>query len=509
MMAVGTIDVFERALLLRCLDASSKAAGFLHALSRPRRAAPLSRATDGHVASCAGAAQRDGGGGLLPADRRGLEDCCLLLSSWRGSKSRLPSARSLRFFPASFDAARCAHTSAAAAAWGPPHASSSPPPSAASGPGGPAVLKVEGRGFSALRSSVCWGRRRFDFFVVGVDPEGGGEDAHSALAAVKALQALHPDLVLLGLGCLDREKIGETFSREALLRSGEPEALESVLPRDNGQFIPAIQQLLISGVPHYPVGRDRLVEMGALGRQLLRRPAEFYGLVLKLLKAKKEKEALTPSLKQVLSEDSSEFCLLKIHQYLLEWTDSPLSAPEPAWEISEKKAVEKWLVGRNKSECNLRTRAKQLELARLPLPPRLKAKGVWRVLVVSDLAQQERLAGRLAEELSKLEGEAPRFARMFQLEDTSSTRFHLCLMIYLGLPIATLCRLLWKMAKNAYLEYWVKGSTVSVSGDEVLARLGGEVELPFLDKDKRKENLEIVESKWLGLWHSVRDKSRD
>lgn len=102
-------------------------------------------------------------------------------------------------------------------------------------------------------------------------------------------------------------------------------------------------------------------------------------------------------------------------------------------------------------------RAKQFEMARLPLPSNLKSKPNWRILIVCDAALEERLAERLSRELPKLKEESPMFGRMFELENTSSTRFHLCLMIYLILPMATLCRLLWKLVRKAYLEYWVKG----------------------------------------------------
>ncbi|KAL8446274.1 hypothetical protein Emag_004774 [Eimeria magna] len=373
----------------------------------------------------------------------------------------------------------------------------------------PSVTRCPGKGFTALRTSVRWGPRAFDFFICGLDPDGILEGERSALSAVHAVKTLQPDVVLLGLGYLDREKITETFSREMLLRTRELEPIDRVSSRDNGQFIPVIQHLMIHGLPFYTVGRDRLVEMGALGQQLLWRPLEFYSLAWKLIRSKKDKEPITPCLKQVLSEDSSEYCLLKIHKYLLEWTDSELSAPEPAHDFSETKFAEKWLVGRNKRECQLRMRAKQFEMARLPLPANLKSKPTWRFVIVCDAALEERLAERLAGQLARLSSESPHFDRMFQLENTSSTRFHLCLMVYLILPIATLCRILWKLAKKLYLEYWVKGSTVSVTGDEVLARLTGQADADTSESDKRKNNLEIVESRWLGLKHSVRDKSRD
>ncbi|KAL8429511.1 hypothetical protein ACSSS7_006555 [Eimeria intestinalis] len=104
------------------------------------------------------------------------------------------------------------------------------------------------------------------------------EGERAALSAVNAVKTLQPDVVLLGLGYLDREKINETFSREALLRTREMEPLDKIAGRDNGQFIPTIQYLMIHGLPFYNVGRDRLVEMGALGQQLLWRPLEFYSL---------------------------------------------------------------------------------------------------------------------------------------------------------------------------------------------------------------------------------------
>lgn len=191
------------------------------------------------------------------------------------------------------------------------------------------VRKVSGKGFSVSRTSVKWDRRDIDFFVAGLDPDGAGVGEYSAMSAVEAVKQVHPDLVLLGLGYLDQEKICETFSKEQLLRSRQLEPVDAVLSRDNGQFIPVIQHLLISGTPYYFVGRDRLVEMGSLGSELLWRPLEFYSLLWKLLRSNKQKEPVTPSLKKVLSEDSSEFCLLKVHQYLLEWTDSKFSAPEP------------------------------------------------------------------------------------------------------------------------------------------------------------------------------------
>ncbi|KAL8275911.1 hypothetical protein Esti_000173 [Eimeria stiedai] len=373
----------------------------------------------------------------------------------------------------------------------------------------PSIVRCPGKGFTALRTSARWGPRTFDFFVCGLDPDGILEGERSALSAVHAVKTLQPDVVLLGLGYLDREKINETFSREALLHTRELEPLDQVSNRDNGQFIPIIQHLMIHGLPLYTVGRDRLVEMGALGQQLLWRPLEFYSLAWKLVRSKKEKEPITPCLRQVLSEDSSEYCLLKIHQYLLEWTESQLSAPEPAYDFDETKFAEKWLVGRNKRECQLRVRARQFEMARLPLPANLKSKPTWRFLIVCDAALEERLAERLSGQLTRLKSQSPHFDRMFQLENTSSTRFHLCLMIYIILPIATLCRILWKLAKKTYLEYWVKGSTVSVTGDEILARLTGQADADVSESDKRKDKLEIVESRWLGLKHSVRDKSRD
>ena len=74
-----------------------------------------------------------------------------------------------------------------------------------------------------------------------------------------------------------------------------------------------------------------------------------------------------------------------------------------------------------------------------------------------DAAVEKRLAERLADQLASLKGESPHFERMIELEDTSSTKFHLCLVIYLVLPVVTICRLMWKLIKKAYLEYWVLG----------------------------------------------------
>lgn len=126
-------------------------------------------------------------------------------------------------------------------------------------------------------------------------------------------------------------------------------------------------------------------------------------------------------------------------------------------EFIESSFVNKWLIGRNKNECALRMRAKQLELAQPPLPAILRSKLAWRILVVCDLAMQQRLALRLKHELTNLRGKEPMFQRMHALEDTSATRFHLCLVLYLLLPLLTICRLLWKAAKSAYIKYWVVG----------------------------------------------------
>ncbi|OEH80036.1 uncharacterized protein LOC34618335 [Cyclospora cayetanensis] len=399
----------------------------------------------------------------------------------------------------------------------------------------PAVSSFKGNGFSALRTCVRWGPSQMDFFVCGLDPEPSGRVAkdeeaggrlkggdvgrecggkvlpRSPLSAIAAAQALRPNIVLFGLGYMDAEKVFETFSREALLRSGERDPVEKVIQCDNGQFIPMLQQVILEGTPYYLVGRDRLVEMGALGGELLFHPSEFYSLVWKLISRSKDKEDLSRSLKKVLSEDSSEFCLLKIHQYLLEWTDAPMAAKQPPQEFTETTFTRKWIIGRNKSECQLRQRGKQFELARAPLPSLLKQKPNWKILVVCDAALEERLAGRLASELSEMRREGPRFKRMFELEDTSSTRFHLCLMLYVILPIATVCRFAWKRIKRAYLRYWVIGSTVTVSGDEVLSKIRERTdeESDEESEDMRMSNLEIVESRWMGLRHSVRDKSRD
>lgn len=48
-----------------------------------------------------------------------------------------------------------------------------------------------------------------------------------------------------------------------------------------------------------------------------------------------------------------------------------------------------------------------------------------------------------------------------------------------------------------------------MSGDEVLSRFGDQVGVHMSESDKRNSDLEIVEARWLGLKHSVRDKSRD
>ena len=183
------------------------------------------------------------------------------------------------------------------------------------------LSKFVGSGFSFFRVPVQWGFRKVEFYVAGVEPDAGGEGDKSAFSAIKAAKHVSPDVALLGLGYLDQENICATFSVNSLISSREIEPVDHVLKRSNGQFIPVIQHLLISGTPCYYVGRDRLVEMGALGTELLWRPGELYSLLWKLIRAKKEKEPVTPSLKRVLSEDSSEFCLWKIHQYLLEWTE--------------------------------------------------------------------------------------------------------------------------------------------------------------------------------------------
>ncbi|CDJ66083.1 hypothetical protein, conserved [Eimeria necatrix] len=372
--------------------------------------------------------------------------------------------------------------------------------------------RVFGDGYSAFRVPVRWNSRNLEFYVCGLDPDGALTGNSSATSAVAAFTALRPDLVFVGLGHLDLEKIYETFSREKLVRSGVAEQAGDVVKRDNGQFIPLIQHLLLQHhAPFYLIGRDRLVEMGALGQQLFWRPRELYGLVLKLIAGKKEKEKLTPSIKQVLEEDGSEFALLKVHQLLYEWHSTQKKKAQPQ-EFTESSFVKKWLIGRNKSECALRMRAKQLELAQPPLSAPLRSKLAWRILVVCDLAMQQRLALRLKHELTNLRGKEPMFERMRALEDTSATRFHLCLVLYLLLPLLTIFRLLWKAAKSAYIKYWVVGSTVSVSGDELLSRLSGGETAVGTEKENRAERrrkLEVVESRWMGLKHTVRDTSRD
>lgn len=58
----------------------------------------------------------------------------------------------------------------------------------------------------------------------------------------------------------------------------------------------------------------------------------------------------------------------------------------------------------------------------------------------------------------------------------------------------------------------LSGSTVSVSGDELLSRLSGGETAVGTEKDniaERRRKLEVVESRWMGLKHTVRDTSRD
>ncbi|CDI84485.1 hypothetical protein, conserved [Eimeria acervulina] len=394
---------------------------------------------------------------------------------------------------------------------------------------------ISGKGFSAYKVFVTWGNRRLEFYVCGLDPDSGGvskevssssssspssssSSSFSCLSAVSAAKVLQPDIVMVGLGYLDREKMFETFSVEKLLRCRQPEAVEVVIKRDNGQFIPLMQFLILKNIQYYLVGRDRLVEMGALGRELLWRPGEIYYLFFSLLKSKKQKEnKLTPSLNRVLAEEGSRFTTLKIHQLLLQWfsQDKTADTPEPEHEFREQTFINKWAIGRSERECALLLRAQQLEKTKPPLSDALREKKNMKILLVCDVAMQRRLAERLQTELNGcLRGnKEPLYKEMMQLQDTSSTRFHLCLMIYFILPVATLCRFLWKRAKKAYLQYAVVGTTVTVGGDEVLSRLRSGVEEETEEGNKEKPNakdkLEIVESRWLGFKHVVRDTSRD
>ncbi|CDJ48915.1 hypothetical protein, conserved [Eimeria brunetti] len=342
------------------------------------------------------------------------------------------------------------------------------------------------------------------------------------MSAVHAAEQLKPSVALVGLGYLDLEKILESFSVSELRRRGGVDTPETVRRHGNGQFIPAVQFFLLHNIPYFAVGRDRLVEMGAAGRLLLPRPLEVYSLFLDIFKKKKSKNinsnsnTLTPALNQVLAEDGSRFCLLKLHQLLYSWfVEKQEKTPEIQQEFTEKTFLKRWLVGRNASECALRQRAVELEKAKPQLPAALLSKKKLRIMILCDIALQKRLAERLLTDLHKLR--TPQLQEMIQLQDESVTKFHLCLVIYFVLPVLTAFRLLWKKAKKMYLEYAVVGGTVSVGGDEVIRRLTGESEEKEESEESNGETntkegkgkLEIVETRWMGLKHIVRDTSRD
>lgn len=69
------------------------------------------------------------------------------------------------------------------------------------------------------------------------------------------------------------------------------------------------------------------------------------------------------------------------------------------------------------------------------------------------------------------------------------------------------------LSLNCCLFLLRSGTTVTVGGDEVLSRLRSgveeETEEGYKEKTNAKDKLEIVESRWLGFKHVVRDTSRD
>lgn len=186
-------------------------------------------------------------------------------------------------------------------------------------------------GCQYLQISTSSAKHNLEFYVYGVTPESAGAEA---LFAVHLLEACRVDLGLIALGHLDYERILETFSTEKMLFNGTIEPVEVVSSRANGQYIPVIQEMFLRKTPCYLIGRDRLVEMGALGEELLSHPKEVYRLLWQIIQGVLWNscvggKSLSPSLEKVLAEEGSEFCVRRIQQYLHEWESTPLASTEP------------------------------------------------------------------------------------------------------------------------------------------------------------------------------------
>lgn len=187
------------------------------------------------------------------------------------------------------------------------------------------------QGCQYLQVSGASAKHSLEVFVYGLNPESVGDEA---LCAVRLLEEIRADIGMIALGHLDYERILETFSTEKLLLRRTIEPVDVVASRANGQYIPVIQEMLLRKTPCYLIGRDRLVEMGALGQELLLHPKEVYVILWQIIRGIASKngsggKGLSPSLEKVLAEEGSEFCVRRIQQYLHEWEDSPLASAEP------------------------------------------------------------------------------------------------------------------------------------------------------------------------------------
>eukprot|EP00920_Eleutheroschizon_duboscqi_P028310 GHVT01069063.1.p1 GENE.GHVT01069063.1~~GHVT01069063.1.p1 ORF type:complete len:301 (-),score=10.35 GHVT01069063.1:454-1356(-) len=124
------------------------------------------------------------------------------------------------------------------------------------------------------------------------------------------------------LGFSELSIIMKNIPQELPAKSRRVDGLETCLEKRYGEFVPVVQQCLISSIPYFPIGRDNLASQGALGFARLQYPGQaarwFWNFffrsrnkALELLNRRKYKNFI-----QIWFDQRIEYMLLVMHKIL-------------------------------------------------------------------------------------------------------------------------------------------------------------------------------------------------
>lgn len=329
---------------------------------------------------------------------------------------------------------------------------------------------------------------------------------------IKYMKTEKVDMVIFGIGYVDYDKILKSFNRAHIIKNKNIDSVHINLKKVNGQYTSIIQQCLLSNIPHFCLGRDRLTEMASIGSAIFSNPKEvlslvYYFIVNSAPKRRNKRQMgnndtidtddittdtnlskLAPNFYKALIVENALYLSYNIHAKLLQILKSDLYVPPHEMGMhGNREQIKRGTTTNNTNTTNTKKKyitEKMTSFFKETTHDQIKSlrnrivqselhynfdlsdgKKDLHILVLCDTICVDYFFHFLLKNFPTWYNVPPFYNELFNLEKKNSYKYSLSLFLFVMAPFAWTITLLIKYFYYLWVEYFTKGKVITVGGD--------------------------------------------